>query len=124
MLVLSRQKDETVTIGGKFLIDKLLDPFERDGLRAAALREDAVGSALRKILEHLAIPALVTINDIRGDKVRLAFDAPKACDVHRLEVYQAITREARAGAQVNSLKASEAAKTVSVAKRPSVSPAR
>jgi len=35
----------------------------------------------------------VTVVDIRGDKVRLAFSAPRDISVHRKEVYDAIKRE-------------------------------
>ena len=59
MLVLSRQRDQSIIIG-----------------------DDIV----------------VTIVDIRGDKVRLGIDAPTEIPVHRREVYEAIQREnARAG---------------------------
>lgn len=34
----------------------------------------------------------VTVIDIRGDKVRLAFEAPLEVPVHRREVYDAIQR--------------------------------
>ena len=61
MLVLSRQRDETIMIG---------DDIE------------------------------VTVVDIRGDKVRLGINAPKAISVHRKEVYDAIRRENKAAAQV------------------------
>ena len=36
---------------------------------------------------------VVTIVDIRGDKVRLGIEAPAAIPVHRQEVYDAIQRE-------------------------------
>ena len=36
---------------------------------------------------------VVTIVDIRGDKVRLGIDAPKDIPVHRQEVYKAIQQE-------------------------------
>ena len=36
---------------------------------------------------------VVTIVDIRGDKVRLGIDAPTSIPVHRQEVYEAIKRE-------------------------------
>ncbi len=36
---------------------------------------------------------VVTIVDIRGDKVRLGIDAPNDMPVHRREVYEAIQRE-------------------------------
>ncbi|NLX95085.1 MAG: carbon storage regulator CsrA [Rhodopirellula sp.] len=54
MLVLSRQRDESIIIGDQIV---------------------------------------VTIVDIRGDKVRLGIDAPTEIPVHRREVYEAIQRE-------------------------------
>ena len=36
---------------------------------------------------------MITVVDIRGDKVRLGIDAPKNIPVHRQEVYEAIKRE-------------------------------
>ncbi|MDA0660644.1 MAG: carbon storage regulator CsrA [Planctomycetota bacterium] len=36
---------------------------------------------------------VVTIVDIRGDKVRLGIEAPAAIPVHRQEVFDAIQRE-------------------------------
>lgn len=36
---------------------------------------------------------MITIVDIRGDKVRLGIDAPPEVPVHRQEVYEAIKRE-------------------------------
>jgi carbon storage regulator len=56
MLVLSRQRDESIMIGDKVVI---------------------------------------TIVDIRGDKVRLGIQAPEEIPVHRQEVYDAIKREGR-----------------------------
>ena len=54
MLVLSRQRDESIMIGDTIV---------------------------------------VTIVDIRGDKVRLGINAPSEIPVHRQEVYEAIQRE-------------------------------
>ena len=54
MLVLSRQRDESIMIGDSIV---------------------------------------VTIVDIRGDKVRLGINAPTEIPVHRQEVYEAIQRE-------------------------------
>ena len=45
---------------------------------------------------------VVTIVDIRGDKVRLGIDAPQDIPVHRQEVYEAIQRENRKASQVSS----------------------
>jgi carbon storage regulator len=56
MLVLSRQRDESIMIGDNIVI---------------------------------------TIVDIRGDKVRLGINAPTEIPVHRQEVYEAIQRENR-----------------------------
>jgi len=54
MLVLSRQRDESIIIGDNII---------------------------------------VTIVDIRGEKVRLGIDAPTEIPVHRREVHEAIQRE-------------------------------
>ena len=54
MLVLSRQRDESIIIGDN---------------------------------------VVVTIVDVRGDKVRLGIEAPIEIPVHRREVYEAIQRE-------------------------------
>ncbi len=39
---------------------------------------------------------VVTVIDIRGDKVRLGFEAPKEIPIHRQEVYDVIQRERKA----------------------------
>ncbi len=62
MLVLSRQRDESIMIG-----------------------------------DHV----VVTIVDIRGDKVRLGIEAPEEVPVHRREVYDAIRRENRRASQLD-----------------------
>lgn len=62
MLVLSRQRDESIMIGDK---------------------------------------VVVTIVDIRGDKVRLGIEAPEEIPVHRQEVYEAIQRENRRAGQLD-----------------------
>jgi carbon storage regulator len=59
MLVLSRQRDESIIIGDNIVI---------------------------------------TVVDIRGDKVRLGIAAPTEIPVHRREVYEAIQRENRQAA--------------------------
>jgi carbon storage regulator len=58
MLVLSRQRDESIIIGDDIVI---------------------------------------TIVDVRGDKVRLGISAPPHISVHRKEIYEAIQRETGAG---------------------------
>jgi carbon storage regulator len=42
---------------------------------------------------------VITIVDIRGDKVRLGIQAPQHVPVHRQEVYDAIQRENRKAAE-------------------------
>jgi carbon storage regulator len=42
---------------------------------------------------------VITIVDVRGDKVRLGIDAPQEVTVHRREVYEAIQRERATGAR-------------------------
>ncbi len=59
MLVLSRQRDESIIIGDNVVI---------------------------------------TVVDVRGDKVKLGIDAPREISVHRREVYEAIQRENRQAA--------------------------
>ncbi|MDP1561943.1 MAG: carbon storage regulator CsrA [Pirellulaceae bacterium] len=44
---------------------------------------------------------MITIVDIRGDKVRLGIEAPQDIPVHRQEVYEAIKRENQKAARVN-----------------------
>ena len=61
MLVLSRQRDESIVIGDN---------------------------------------VIVTIVDVRGDRVRLGIDAPREVSVHRREVYDAIQRENRQASQI------------------------
>ena len=38
---------------------------------------------------------VITVVDVRGDKVRLGIQAPTEISVHRLEVYEALQREAQ-----------------------------
>ena len=40
---------------------------------------------------------VVTVVDVRGDRVRLGIDAPPNVPVHRREIYEAIKRENREG---------------------------
>lgn len=36
---------------------------------------------------------VITVTDIRGDKIRLGVEAPKEVPVHRSEIYEAIKRQ-------------------------------
>lgn len=50
---------------------------------------------------------VVTIVDIRGDKVRLGINAPQEVPVHRQEVYEAIQRENRRSSQTKPVESQE-----------------
>jgi carbon storage regulator len=50
---------------------------------------------------------VVTIVDIRGDKVRLGINAPQEVPVHRQEVYEAIQRENRRSSQTKPAESQE-----------------
>lgn len=43
---------------------------------------------------------VITVVDIRGDKVRLGIEAPQSIPVHRQEVYEAIKRENQKAGQL------------------------
>ena len=52
---------------------------------------------------------VITVVDIRGDKVRIGVEAPSDIPVHRQEVYEAIKREAaRAAAEGQKSQSDEA----------------
>ncbi|MEM8680303.1 MAG: carbon storage regulator CsrA [Planctomycetota bacterium] len=51
---------------------------------------------------------VVTIVDIRGDKVRLGIDAPTSIPVHRQEVYEAIKRENEQASRLDATDAKRA----------------
>jgi len=44
---------------------------------------------------------IVTVVDVRGDKVRLGFTADKETSVHRAEVFEAIERDVLAAQQAS-----------------------
>ena len=45
---------------------------------------------------------VITVVDVRGDKVRLGIDAPTDIPVHRQEVYDAIQRERQSNNAIDS----------------------
>ena len=53
---------------------------------------------------------IITVVDIRGDKVRLGIQAPQDIPVHRQEVYEAIQRENRKAAQLQPSDTQQVAK--------------
>ncbi len=53
---------------------------------------------------------VITVVDIRGDKVRLGIAAPVEIPVHRQEVYEAIQRENMQAAQIDPAAARDATK--------------
>jgi carbon storage regulator len=55
---------------------------------------------------------VITIVDIRGDKVRLGIDAPQAIPVHRQEVYDAIQRENAQAADLRPTETGESEQSV------------
>lgn len=56
-------------------------------------------SRMRDQSVRIGDDVVITVVDIRGDKVRLGIAAPKEVSIHRQEVYEAIQRErSRAGA--------------------------
>lgn len=46
---------------------------------------------------------VITVVDVRGDKVRLGIDAPTDIPVHRQEVYDAIQREKNANKDASAV---------------------
>ena len=60
---------------------------------------------------------VVTVVDIRGDKVRLGIDAPSEVPVHRQEVFDAIQRENQQASQIDP----KAARDVDSTRKPQAS---
>lgn len=60
----------------------------------------------RKKNEKISIAGteiVLTVVDIRGDKVRLGFEAPKDISIHRMEVYEAIEKALRESKEVETV---------------------
>ena len=66
-----------------------------------AQEENAMLVLSRKRGERIVIGPNIelTVVDIRGNKVRLAFDAPRDVSIHRQEIYRRIQDESRHEAQ-------------------------
>lgn len=101
MLVLSRQRDESVMIKGPEG-ECLVTVLEIRGAQTTIqIRHSPVGGASDSYQATLGVDqpvkvgsvAEVTVVDVRGDKVRLGINVSRQTAVHRLEVYEAIRRE-------------------------------
>lgn len=45
---------------------------------------------------------VITVVDVRGDRIRIGIEAPSNVPVHRQEIYEAIKREQNAGVETSS----------------------
>jgi carbon storage regulator len=81
-------------LSGTIFIRRWIARAARDGHQRGA----AMLVLSRKKNESIIINdnIVVTVIEIRGDKVRLGIEAPKHVTVHRREVYEAIQNQARA----------------------------
>jgi len=102
MLVLSRQRDEVITIGDETSAMLPLDRVELEKLKeylantpAVTLMALGLSSLAGKLDEAVFKPIEICVVDIRGDKVRLGVAAPKFMPVHRKEIHEQIKREGR-----------------------------
>lgn len=47
---------------------------------------------------------VITVVDVRGDRIRIGIEAPSNIPVHRQEIYEAIKREQNGGVETTSNK--------------------
>ena len=75
-----------------------------------------VGNKSRKKDESIIIAdhIVITVVEIRGDKVRLGIEAPKEIPVHRQEIHDAIQREEKAQAAVDAAKKTDSKEETTV----------
>jgi carbon storage regulator len=61
----------------------------------AAFKEDEMLVLSRKLGEKIVIAGdiVVTVVEVRGDRVKLAFEAPAAVPIHRSELHDRIQRQ-------------------------------
>jgi len=77
----------------------LLDEFEQGAITSLIISptgdhaQQILRSAIKKLVAHVNATAEVTIVDIRGEKVRIGLNFPKATPVHRKEVADDIRRQ-------------------------------
>lgn len=102
MLVLSRQRDEKIIIGGEddgpVLVKISAD--ERKALQN--ITDSRLAGLASRLLNARPLKILHATVDIRGDKVRHGFEAPIELPVHRKEVYDAVAREKKRGEKQSS----------------------
>ncbi len=65
---------------------------------------------------YIGDDVVVTIVDVRGDRIRLGVEAPPNIPVHRQEIYEAIQRE-NAAVEADSLGGGTATATATAAKK-------
>jgi carbon storage regulator CsrA len=90
MLVLSRQRNESVVIDDE--VNVVVVEIRADKVR---LGVDASAKYRVRKFEKKAEPpapevATIVVVEIRGDKVRLGVEAPAEVPVHRIEVFEAL----------------------------------
>jgi len=97
MFVLSRQENESITIGDDLVLTVVKIRGKQVALRAEFTgrqmpKEPLDFAMLRDDRRELAPEIMCELVDLRGNKVRLGINAPKTMSVHRKEVYDAIRR--------------------------------
>ena len=96
---LADSDDRSIDNGGSYRLIKLSQlPLVFNDVEANML----VLSRHRDESIMIGDDVVVTIVDIRGDKVRLGIEAPQSIPVHRQEVYDAIQRENRRSSQTSA----------------------
>jgi carbon storage regulator len=92
MLVLSRQRDESIVVGDDRTVMAQLSPLEEQKLREC--QDAGLTDLFKRLLQTLGQPTECCVVDIRGDKVRLGINAPRNVPLNRREVYVAKKRDA------------------------------
>ncbi len=104
MLILTRGKGQSIMIGD----DLMLTVVEIEPVRASILIQRRVPDksffhdvtkAWFKLLQPIPLDATIecAIRHLRGDRIRLGFDAPGPIKVHRKEVYDLLRQQQQAG---------------------------
>lgn len=116
MLTLSRKKDEGIVIGDAIFVtiadirgDKVQfaikapleipihrqEVYEENMQENVSQRNEMLVVISRKRNESIVIGrnTIITVIDIRGDKMRIGIEVPKETPIHRQEVYEAVQKE-------------------------------